>query len=111
VDRKVPCRAYETIVQGRLQWVMVPMRDVRGWGAQRSSAGTILPLRFEKARPSGRPLIQISDLGLSSMDEAGATIYHEIYHHRSYARGSGPGEEAMAEAFGQRMLAIFNRRR
>jgi hypothetical protein len=60
--------------------------------------------------PSGRPLIEISDMGLRDMDEAVTTIWHEIYHHRSFARGSGPGEESMAEAFGKRMLGIFNRR-
>ncbi len=61
--------------------------------------------------PTGRPLIEISDMGLSSMDDAVTTIFHEIYHHQSYARGAGPGEERVAEAFGQRMLAGFNRRR
>lgn len=61
--------------------------------------------------PRGRPLIQVSDLGLSSMDEAVATIYHEIYHHRSFARSGVGGKESMAEAFGQRMLIRFQRRR
>jgi RHS repeat-associated protein len=60
---------------------------------------------------SGRPLIEISDRGLASLDEAVTTVFHEIYHHRSYARGSGPGPESVAEAYGQRMLGIFQRRR
>jgi RHS repeat-associated protein len=57
--------------------------------------------------PSGRPLIQITDLGLSSMDEAVATIFHEVHHIRA-ALGTGiPSAEAHAEAFAQRMLRSF----
>ncbi|HEV2782191.1 MAG TPA: DUF6531 domain-containing protein [Actinophytocola sp.] len=60
--------------------------------------------------PNGRPLIEISDLGLASRDQAVSTIYHEIYHIRSRQVWGHPGTEAQAEEFGQRMLAQFNRR-
>jgi hypothetical protein len=57
--------------------------------------------------PSGRPLIQISNLGLSDMNEAVTTIFHEIYHHMSFARTGLPGGEGPAEEYGLRMLKIF----
>jgi hypothetical protein len=57
--------------------------------------------------PRGLPLIQISDLGLSSMNEAVATIFHEIYHVDTYTAFGWPGTEAAAEEFGQKMLAGF----
>ncbi len=62
--------------------------------------------------PRGRPVIQISDMGLADMDTAVATIFHEVYHHRMYAtrRSSMGGTEADAEAYGQAMLGVFRRR-
>ncbi|MEU5858193.1 RHS repeat-associated core domain-containing protein [Nocardiopsis dassonvillei] len=62
--------------------------------------------------PRGRPVIQISDMGLADMDTAVATIFHEVYHHRMYANwpGSMGGTESAAEAYGQAMLGIFRRR-
>ncbi|WP_053042682.1 RHS repeat-associated core domain-containing protein [Streptomyces leeuwenhoekii] len=62
--------------------------------------------------PRGRPVIQISDMGLADMDTAVATIFHEIYHHRMYRiwpRSMG-GKEGAAEAYGQAMLRVFKRR-
>jgi RHS repeat-associated protein len=61
--------------------------------------------------PRGRPLIEVSDLGLSSVDEAVTTIYHEIFHINSNIRRGHPGSEAAAEEFGRRMLDVFRRRR
>ena len=60
---------------------------------------------------SGKPLIRISDLGLSSMNEAVLTIFHEVHHVRS---AMGPGmavsTEEAAEAFGEKMLQLFQSR-
>ncbi|WP_405484278.1 putative T7SS-secreted protein [Nocardia sp. NBC_00511] len=66
--------------------------------------------------PRGLPKIEISDIGLRNLNEAVATIYHEIYHHRQFGltRNSGNiwgGSEAAAEDFGQRMLSEFLKRR
>ena len=58
----------------------------------------------------GKPVIEISDLGLSSMDEAVATIFHETYHVNSLRAFGHTGTEAAAESFGQRMLNQFQRR-
>lgn len=75
--------------------------------------------------PRGLPLIQISDLGLRSMDEGVATVFHEIYHHQQFrlSLNSKPlwgetlapshiwgGTEDAAEDYGQRMLALFKSR-
>jgi RHS repeat-associated protein len=76
--------------------------------------------------PRGLPLIQISDLGLRSMDEGVATVFHEIYHHQQFrlSLNSRPlwtdapvapshiwgGTEDAAEEYGQRMLGLFNSR-
>ncbi|WEB45807.1 hypothetical protein MOV08_19980 [Streptomyces yunnanensis] len=75
----------------------------------------------------GRPKIEISDMGLKSMDHAVATIHHEIFHHKHFVltrnnrilwqeEGVLPsnrwgGTEEAAEEYGQRMLEIFKRRR
>ena len=59
---------------------------------------------------SGKPLIQISDLGLSSLDDGVATVFHEIHHVRS-AKGLGRvSSEGEAEAFAQKMLQKFQSR-
>ncbi|WP_109506460.1 RHS repeat-associated core domain-containing protein [Nocardioides speluncae] len=61
--------------------------------------------------PRGRPLIQISDMGLRSLEEAVTTIFHEVFHHKNFAlRGVG-GSEAEAEEYGLKMLEEFLRRR
>lgn len=59
---------------------------------------------------NGRPLIEVSDLGLRSMDEVVTTIFHETYHVNSLRAFGHTGTEAAAEAYGQRMLGIFQRR-
>lgn len=66
--------------------------------------------------PRGLPLIEISDIGLRDLDEAVATVNHEIYHHKHFelTRKSGNpwgGSEEAAEGYGQRMLDKFNRQR
>ena len=61
--------------------------------------------------PRGRPLIEISAMGLSSMKEAVVTIYHEIYHHLSYLHRGEPGRESDAEAYGLMMWEKFESRR
>ncbi|MFI1092048.1 DUF6531 domain-containing protein [Streptomyces sp. NPDC020917] len=75
--------------------------------------------------PRGLPLIQISDIGLRSMDEGVATVFHEIYHHEQFrlSLNSKPlwgetiapshiwgGTEDAAEEYGQRMLGVFKSR-
>ncbi|MDX3456196.1 hypothetical protein PV396_30370 [Streptomyces sp. ME02-8801-2C] len=63
--------------------------------------------------PRGRPAIQISDMGLADMDTAVTTIFHEAYHHQSFATmglADFGGKESAAEAYGLRMLDLFNRR-
>ena len=60
--------------------------------------------------PRGRPLIQISDMGLSSMDEAVTTVHHEIYHHQSFVLHGHGGTEEAAETYGRSMLDQFHRR-
>lgn len=60
---------------------------------------------------SGRPLIRITDAGLSSIDEAVLTLFHEVHHVRS---AMGPGmavsTEAAAEAYAEKMLRLFQSR-
>ncbi|MCX4425853.1 polymorphic toxin-type HINT domain-containing protein [Streptomyces mirabilis] len=62
--------------------------------------------------PRGRPVIQISNMGLDDMDTAVATIFHEIYHHQMFATwpDSMGGTESAAETYGQAMLGVFRRR-
>ncbi|MER6622371.1 polymorphic toxin-type HINT domain-containing protein [Streptomyces sp. NPDC000931] len=62
--------------------------------------------------PRGRPLIQISDMGLADMDTAVVTVFHEIYHQRMYATRPAimGGSHADADDFGYAMLAKFKRR-
>jgi len=57
--------------------------------------------------PRGLPEINMSDLGLSNMNDAVATVFHEIYHIESFASFGNPGTEAAAEAYGQKMLARY----
>lgn len=69
---------------------------------------------FPMRGPRGLPKIEISDIGLGSMDEAIATIHHEIYHHKHFAltRHSNNvwgGSEEAAEEYGQRMLDEYRR--
>lgn len=70
---------------------------------------------FPMRGPRGRPLIEISDIGLRDLEEAVATIHHEIYHHKHFEltrRSLNPwgGSEEAAEDYGQRMLEQFKRR-
>ena len=70
------------------------------------------------AGPRGRPLIEITDLGLSpangrnAMENAVATIQHEIFHHKSFLASGGQhmGTESAAEAYADAMLEIFKSR-
>ncbi|MEU5777582.1 DUF6531 domain-containing protein [Streptomyces venezuelae] len=71
---------------------------------------------FPMTGPRGLPLIEVSDIGLRSMDEAVATVNHEVFHHRHFelTRNSANiwgGSEEAAEEYGQRMLDQFKRRR
>ncbi|ROO88264.1 RHS repeat-associated protein [Actinocorallia herbida] len=63
--------------------------------------------------PRGRPLINISDMGLSDMQTAVTTVFHEIRHHQTF-RLRGPdsvgGTEAAAEDYGVMMWQQFTRR-
>ena len=53
---------------------------------------------------SGKPLIEITDLGLQSMEQAAFTVFHEIHHIRS-AIGSGVVSlEQHANAYAAKML-------
>ncbi|WP_431313334.1 putative T7SS-secreted protein [Streptomyces antnestii] len=70
---------------------------------------------FPMKGPRGRPLIEISDIGLRDLHEAVATINHEIYHHKHFEltrKSVNPwgGSEDAAEEYGQRMLDQFRRR-
>jgi hypothetical protein len=58
----------------------------------------------------GLPLIRISDLGLSSMNDAVATIFHEAYHIDQFGAFGSAGTEDAAESYGQRMLQMFTSR-
>jgi hypothetical protein len=57
----------------------------------------------------GRPLIQLSDHALSSMEEAVTSVFHEIHHitMQMVSRGANRGTEAAAENFGVSMLARY----
>lgn len=57
----------------------------------------------------GRPLIQLSSLGLRNTETAVVTIFHEIAHHRSYRAVGHAGSEAEAETHGRRMYKEFVR--
>jgi hypothetical protein len=59
---------------------------------------------------TGKPLIYISDLGLSSMDEAVKTIFHEINHIETILKLGRNSSEEIADAFGEKMLQIFKGR-
>jgi hypothetical protein len=48
----------------------------------------------------GKPIIQISHRGLSSMDEALKTFFHETYHWDTFFKMGVGGTEDAAEAFG-----------
>ncbi|MFF2845469.1 DUF6531 domain-containing protein [Streptomyces sp. NPDC058001] len=78
---------------------------------------------FPMLGPRGRPMIEISDLGLRDMDEAVSTVFHETMHHQQQAARRGmqdahngrgyvttPGDEEMAEIYGQQMLERFHGR-
>ena len=54
--------------------------------------------------------IQITDAGLSNVDEAVTTIFHEIGHVRSFRAFGHPGTEKAAEDYGRMMLEQFQRR-
>ncbi len=57
--------------------------------------------------PGSKPLIEVTDLGLESMEQATFTIFHEVHHVRS-ALGSGVvSMEEHANAFAARMLERF----
>ncbi|MGX1886919.1 putative T7SS-secreted protein [Streptomyces sp. NPDC055287] len=69
---------------------------------------------FPMKGPRNLPLIEISDIGLRDLDEAVATINHEIYHHRHFeitrnSENPWGGSEGAAEEYGQRMLDQFKR--
>ena len=55
----------------------------------------------------GRAAIRISDLGLSSMENAVTTVFHEVYHANTFVRTGLQGAEEAAEAFGKSMWAKF----
>jgi phosphoheptose isomerase len=57
--------------------------------------------------PRGLPEIKLSNMGLCNMNDAAATVFHEIYHIQNLASFGNPGTEAAAEAFAQQMLARF----
>jgi hypothetical protein len=69
--------------------------------------GLFRPFQSAELGPRGLPLIQITDLGLSDMNEAVATLFHEVYHQQMLAAFGWTGTEAAAEDFGQRMLSLF----
>jgi len=56
---------------------------------------------------SGKPLIKITDKGLSSMKEAVKSVYHEINHIESFLRNGVVSAEEVAEDFGIKMLEKF----
>jgi hypothetical protein len=57
--------------------------------------------------PRGLPLIRVSDLGLASVNDAVATIFHEAYHYETFAAFGWAGTEDAAENYGQKMLQQF----
>lgn len=70
---------------------------------------------FPMKGPRDLPLIEISDIGLRSLDEAVATIHHEMFHHKHFEvtrRSHNPwgGSEQAAEDYGQQMLEQFQHR-
>ncbi|MFD6178489.1 MULTISPECIES: polymorphic toxin-type HINT domain-containing protein, partial [unclassified Isoptericola] len=95
--------------------VHVPKIDDLGgliYGRSPFTAGKVL------TGPRGRPLIEITDIGLSpangrtAMENAVATVQHEIFHHRAALASSGQhlGTEAAAEAYADAMLDLFRSR-
>lgn len=68
--------------------------------------------------PNGQPLIEVGDAGLSpfgdrtAMENAVATIQHEIFHYKSAnAGGRNIGTEDEAEEYATRMLELFKSHR
>ncbi|MFV2179731.1 hypothetical protein ACFHW2_32210 [Actinomadura sp. LOL_016] len=64
-----------------------------------------------KLGPQGKPLIWISEHGLSSLEQAVATLFHESWHQRKLAAERVPGLEEPAEDYGQMMLQRFLQKR
>jgi hypothetical protein len=58
----------------------------------------------------GRPLIELSDKALGTMENAVTTIFHEIHHHRRYWLAGDGGPEEAAENFGREMYQLFKKR-
>ena len=85
--------------------VILDARGIPAFGRS-THTGAGLPM----LGPRGRPLIEVSDKGLGSMQDAVTTIFHEIHHHRSYRLTGNGGPEDAAEEFGRQMYRIFERR-
>lgn len=51
----------------------------------------------------GRPIIEMSNLGLRNMKEAVITFFHETYHQKQMRDYGDKGTEDDAEEFGQAM--------
>jgi hypothetical protein len=85
--------------------------EIEGVGGEPAYGAS--PRNFDgtpKLGSRGRPLIQLSDLGLRNMNEAVHTIFHEVYHHEMYRAFGHGGTEAAAEQYCARMLDKFLRR-
>jgi hypothetical protein len=60
--------------------------------------------------PRGRPLIEISNMGLADMKTAVETIFHEISHHQFYRLRGNSGDEEDPEAYGKSKWREFSRK-
>jgi hypothetical protein len=56
----------------------------------------------------GRPIIELSQLGLTDRDTAVMTVLHEMYHQKMLSTFGNPGTEADAEQYAvQRFQKLF----
>ncbi|WP_157609968.1 hypothetical protein [Spirillospora albida] len=63
-----------------------------------------------KLDPNGKPLIQISDEGLSSIEHAVRTPFHESRHQRNLAERGVPGIEREADKYEEQVYREFVRK-
>ncbi|MFI6514789.1 RHS repeat-associated core domain-containing protein [Spirillospora sp. NPDC050679] len=64
-----------------------------------------------KLGPTGRPMIEISDHGLSNMEQAVRTVFHESWHQQNLAKRGVPGLEGPADLHEEKMYQEYLRRR
>ncbi|NEA23018.1 hypothetical protein [Actinomadura bangladeshensis] len=79
-------------------------------GAIRYGNSPYSPDGSPKLGPTGKPVIWISDYGLSSLEQAVRTALHESWHQQQLAKRGVPGTEWGAHQYEKKMYREFLRR-